>query len=78
MRLIFGVLALLVALGVVAQLARTQLAATRTERVVPAAGEGAASPGGGAVVSPRHQPQEVKRAVEGLMQQARPMPEDKP
>ncbi|CAM3613485.1 hypothetical protein [Paracidovorax anthurii] len=78
MRMAFGLVGLLVALVVVAVLAKKQLDATRVA-VPPVPGvqqpaEGASAP------SVRAQSQQVQQQVrqqmESLMQQARPMPED--
>lgn len=75
MRLIFGALALLIVLAIVAMLAKTQLGSTATVRPLPADVPALATP---APAGPLQQPQQVKQAVEGLMQQPRPMPDDKP
>ena len=76
MKMIFGALALLVVLAIVAMLAKTQLSSTASVRPLPAdvpAALATPAPGG-----PLQQPQQFKQAVEGLMQQPRPMPDDKP
>lgn len=71
MRAVIGIAGLLVALAVVGLLAKKQLAATRApEPALQAPGQ--AAPTG----TVREQSQQVQQQVEGLMQQARPMPED--
>ena len=83
MRAALGIVSLLLALVIVGLLAKKQLASTRSAvpvlQLQPAA-EGAASTGATAPGTVRAQSQQVqeqyKQAVEGLMQQARPMPED--
>lgn len=76
MRAVFGVLSLLIVVAIVGILARKQLGAI-TPAAVPAstrAPEGAmARPAG----TPQQQVQQFQQAVQGAMQQARPMPEDK-
>ncbi|MCJ0763222.1 hypothetical protein [Variovorax terrae] len=76
MRVIFGVLSLLIAVAVIGVLAKKQLAAVATPVAVPGA-VAPAAPG----ATPRQQSeqmqQQVRQTVEGLMQQARPMPDDK-
>ncbi|RYF08616.1 MAG: hypothetical protein EOO31_01780 [Comamonadaceae bacterium] len=80
MRMVFGLVGILVALVIVGVLAKQQLASTRG--AVPAvAVPGAPSPAAGAsAVTVRDQSQQmqqqVKQQVEGLMQQARPMPDE--
>ncbi|RYF28536.1 MAG: hypothetical protein EOO33_00665 [Comamonadaceae bacterium] len=80
MRMVFGLVGILVALAIVAVLAKQQLASTRG--AVPAVTvPGAPAPAAGAsAATVRDQSlqmqQQVKQQVEGLMQQARPMPED--
>ena len=73
MRIIFGVLSLLVVVAIVGILAKKQLGA-----VSPAAGPSTAP--AGAVVAPtgtpQQQVQQVQKAVEGALQQARPMPDE--
>jgi hypothetical protein len=70
MRAIFGVLGLLVVVAIVGMLAKKQLDAG----VAPQAGDTpeAAVPAG----TPQQQVQQVQQAVQGVMQQARPMPDD--
>lgn len=77
MRAVFGLVGLVVALAIVGVLAKKQLAATRTpvpSLQLPAEPGGAAAPVLAGTV--RAQSQQVKQQVEGLMQQARPMPDD--
>lgn len=74
MRVIFGVLSLLVVVAIVGILAKKQLGA-----VAPAAQPAAATaPGTPPVLSgtPQQQVQQYQQAVQGAMQQARPMPDD--
>ncbi len=75
MRGLFGVVGLLLTLAIVGVLAKKQLGAVTT--VAPPAGF--ASAPAGATVQQQSQllQQQVKQSVEGTMQQARPMPEDK-
>ena len=70
MRAIFGVLGLLVVVAIVGMLAKRQLASG----VAPVAGgePGVAAP----AATPKQQVQQFQQAVEGAMQQARPMPDD--
>jgi hypothetical protein len=76
MRVAFGVLSLLIVVAIVGMLARKQLGA-----IAPvAAPVSTGAPAGGMAVpagTPRQQVQQYQQAVEGAMQQARPMPEDK-
>jgi hypothetical protein len=70
MRAILGILGLLVVLAIVGTLAKKQLSAS----VVPAA-----APGSSAAASPATPQQQVKQfeqAVQGAVQQARPMPDN--
>ncbi len=81
MRAVFGLVGLVVALAIVGVLAKKQLAATRTpvpSLQLPAASDGAASPAPTGTVREQSQQvqQQVKQQMEGLMQQARPMPDD--
>jgi hypothetical protein len=73
MRGVFGVLGLLIALAVVAVLAKKQMSAVTV--TVP----GIASPEPG--TTPQQQSQQIQKqigqSVENSLQQARPMPEDK-
>jgi predicted lipid-binding transport protein (Tim44 family) len=79
MRAIFGILGLVVALGIVGWLARTQLASNR--QAIPSLAVPGAAPASAAAASVREQSQQiqqqVKQSVEAAMQQARPMPDDK-
>ena len=80
MRAAFGILSLLLALAIVGLLAKKQLAATRSTVPVLQPAAGAAGDGAAAPATVRAQNQQVqqqyKQAVEGLMQQPRPMPDD--
>jgi hypothetical protein len=71
MRAVFGVLSLLLVVAIVGILAKKQL----TGAAAPAV----ANPAGVVVPSgtPQQQVQQYKQAVEGAIQQARPMPDDK-
>ncbi|RZJ12482.1 MAG: hypothetical protein EON50_11270 [Acidovorax sp.] len=83
MRAVFGLVGLVVVLAVVGVLAKKQLSAVRTP--VPSlqtapAGSAAAPASAVPAATVRDQSQQiqqqVKQQMEGLMQQARPMPED--
>lgn len=83
MRAVFGLVGLVVALAIVGVLAKKQLAATRTpvpSLQLPAASDGAATPAPAPAGTVREQSQQVQQQVrqqmEGLMQRARPMPDD--
>ena len=81
MRAVFGLVGLVVALAIVAVLAKKQLGATRTplpSLQLPAASDSAVAPAPAGTVREQSQQvqQQVKQQVEGLMQQARPMPDD--
>lgn len=72
MRIIFGVLGLLVVVAIIGVLAKKQLAPAQV--VLPQVqGAPAVAP----AATPRQQVEQVQKAVEGAVQQARPMPEDK-
>jgi len=72
MRAIFSMLGLLVVVAIVGLLAKKQL----SSGVAPAASTGA--PAGVTVPAgtPKQQVQQFEQAVQGAMQQARPMPDD--
>jgi len=75
MRAVFGILSLLVVVAIVGLLARKQLGATAPVAApvsTPASGSMAAPAG-----TPQQQVRQFQQAVQGAMQQARPMPEDK-
>lgn len=76
MRAVFGVLSLLVVLAIVGVLVKKQLGTG-----APAAPAAAAGATDGAPVrpagTPQQQVQQVQQAVQGSLQQARPMPEEK-
>ena len=74
MRMLFGVLSLLVVVAVIGVLAKKQLGAVSAP---PVAMPGASGPAAGAAVPPRQQVEQYKQAVEGALQQARPMPDEK-
>ncbi|GDY37371.1 hypothetical protein [Acidovorax sp. NB1] len=80
MRAVFGLVGLVVVLAIVGLLAKKQLSATRApvpalQSAAPGAAPASAPP---ATVREQSQQvqQQVKQQMEGLMQQARPMPED--
>jgi hypothetical protein len=83
MRAIFGVLGLVVVLGIVGWLAKTQLASTR--QAVPSLAvpgtDSPSVPASAPAATLREQSQQiqqqVKQSLEAAMQQARPMPDDK-
>ena len=83
MRAIFGVLSLLLVLGVVAWLAKTQLTSTRQAMPSLAAPGGNLSsvPASVPVTNVREQSQQmqqqIKQSVEAAMRQARPLPDDR-
>ena len=71
MRAVFSILGLLVVVAIVGLIARKQL----TAGVAPASGgsvAGVASPTG----TPKQQVEQFQNALQGAMQQARPMPDD--
>ena len=74
MRIVFGALSLLVAVAIVGILAKKQLSAAAPAAVPAQATEGVMAPPSG---TPQQQVQQFQQAVQGAMQQARPMPEDK-
>lgn len=80
MRAALGIVSLLLVLAIVGLLAKKQLAATRTAVPVLQAAPGAAPvpvPAADTVRAQSQQvQQQVQQAVEGLVQQARPMPDD--
>jgi Na+-transporting methylmalonyl-CoA/oxaloacetate decarboxylase gamma subunit len=74
MRAVFGVLSLLVVVAIVGMLVRKQLAPVASPPPsAGAASETMARPAG----TPQQQVQQYQQAVQGAMQQARPMPEEK-
>jgi hypothetical protein len=75
MRMVFGVLSLLIVVAVIGVLAKKQLspAAPVASAASPGSAETMALPTG----TPVQQVQQFKQAVEGTMQQARPMPDEK-
>ena len=77
MRAVMGVAGLLVVLAIVGVLAKKQLAATKTPVTVLQV-PGQTAPTGTVREQSQQVQQQVKQQVEGLMQQARPMPEDEP
>ena len=80
MRALFGLVGLVVVLAIVGLLAKKQLAAARAPVPAQQTATGAAAPASAPTATVREQSQQmkqqVKQQVEGLMQQARPMPED--
>ena len=83
MRAIFGVLSLVVVLGIVGWLSKTQLASTRQAKPQLAApgaissGVPASTPAATVRDQSQQMQQQIKQSVEAAMQQARPMPDDK-
>lgn len=80
MRAVFGLVGLVVVLAIVGLLAKKQLAATRSPIASLPAATGAADPASAPTGTVRDQSQQiqqqVKQQVEGLMQQARPVPDE--
>jgi len=78
MRGLFSVLGLLLVVAIVGLLAKKQFSAMSQASAPPSA---VSAPAPGTVVMPSGTPQQqvrqVEQSVQGLMQQARPMPEDK-
>ena len=72
MRIVFGVLSLLIVVAVIGILAKKQLGSVAGPSTAPATASGVTAPTG----TPKQQVDQVKQSVEGVMQQARPMPED--
>jgi hypothetical protein len=72
MRAVFGVLSLLFVVAIVGFLAKKQLSSGVAPPAPNAAVPGVATPAG----TPRQQVEQFKGAVDGAMQQARPMPEE--
>lgn len=71
MRAVFSILGLLVVVAIVGLIAKKQL----TAGVAPASGgsvAGVAAPSG----TPKQQVEQFQNALQGAMQQARPMPDD--
>ena len=83
MRMIFGLLGLVVVLAIVASLGKKQLGAAREIKVPEVAGtvSGTAPPSIDPKATVQQQSQQIqqqyKQAIEGALQQSRPMPEDK-
>jgi multidrug efflux pump subunit AcrB len=75
MRAMFSIVGLLLALAIVGLLVKKQLGSQVA--VPPAAGVPATSAGASPQVQSQQIQQQVKQAVEGAMQQARPMPDEK-
>ncbi len=79
MRIGFGLIGLLVALAIVAVLAKKQMGATRM--AAPPAVQGLPAPADAAApatvrAQSQQMQQQVKQQMDALMQQPRPMPED--
>ena len=73
MRIVFGVLSLLVVVAIIGILAKKQLGA-----VAPVAAPATSAPGTVVAPSgtPQQQVQQVQQAVQGAIQQPRPMPDE--
>jgi hypothetical protein len=72
MRAIFSILGLLVVVAIVALLARKQLGAGVAPSAVGGSAPGVTAP----AATPKQQVQQFEQAVQGALQQARPMPEN--
>lgn len=72
MRVVFGILSLLFAVAIVGFLAKKQLGSVVAPPPVAVPG----APAGAPPATPQQQVQQYKNAVEGAMQQARPMPDE--
>ena len=83
MRAIFGVLSVVVVLGIVGWLTKTQLASTRQviPRLAATGAHSASVPASAPAATVREQSQQIqqqiKQSVEAAMQQARPVLDDK-
>ena len=79
MRAIFGVLGLVLALGIVGWLTKTQLASTRqaVPSLVVSGTESSSAPVRNVREQSQQLQQQIKQSVEATMQQARSMPDDK-
>ena len=73
--MVFGVLSLLIVVAVIGVLAKKQLSSVTATVPAAASVPGAAAPP--AATTPQQQVQQVQQAVQGAMQQAQPMPDDK-
>ncbi|RQO80825.1 hypothetical protein [Acidovorax sp. FJL06] len=76
MRAMLGLVGLVVALALVGLLVKKQLSATRAPVPALQTAPDASAPTGTVREQSQQVQQQVKQQVEGLMQQARPMPED--
>ena len=75
MKVVFGVLSLLVVVTVVGLLAKKQL--TSVVAPLPEVPGAAAGASRASAPAPQQRIQQFQQAVQGAMQQARPMPDDK-
>ena len=75
MRALFGVLGLLLVVAVVGFLAKKQLSSVAAPPLTPAV-VGAPTTADGKPATPQQTVQQFQQAVQGQMQQARPMPDD--
>ncbi|MEO7641024.1 MAG: hypothetical protein ABI919_05775 [Ramlibacter sp.] len=75
MRIVFGVLSLLFVVAVIGFLAKKQLGAVTAPPAALPGATGAAS--AAAPATPKQQVQQYQQALEGALQQARPMPDEK-
>lgn len=74
MRAIFGVLGLLIALAIIAMLAKKQMAALT---ITPPSGVASAPEGATVKQQSQYLQQQIKQNIESSLQQPRPMPDDK-
>lgn len=84
MRAVFGVLSLLIVVAVIGVLAKKQLGSmsSTTPALVPAAPMAGApmpatTPGANVAEQSQQMQQQTKQAMESMLQQARPMPDEK-
>ena len=75
MRGVFTVLSLLVVLAIIGVLVKKQMGSLAGPRALPAV-PGAAAPAPVASATPKQTVQQFEQAVQGQMQQARPMPDE--
>jgi hypothetical protein len=76
MRGVFTVLSLLVVVAIIGVLVKKQMGSLAGPAALPAVPGAAAPPPGGRPATPQQTVQQFQQAVQGQMQQARPMPDD--